>query len=529
MQRNSQGPRDNQHIEQLLAEADRLGRGEDSTFLCSHYIHLWGDTKKQVKDAVAALMERADNTNKMVVVQETIALKEAWFNFLPGYIGPHDEVRNVELNSRQTAFMMPVFGSPTFLGNFRTEALFETLTNSIQNIVIKGGHVSNYNILVTGASGKGKSFFTNMFLAQLSRLNPQVVIVDLGDSYRKTVELAGGVSYEMELGNERMCVNPFDNILDDDFDDDDTMVTLTLLETLAFDPNAKGLSIHQQENLRKAFQILQTQSRNSRTIPTLTDYHRILTDIDSDLSSIIARWTRSSASVYSKILDGETRLAMTSDWIAFELGRVKDNPVVLMIMVQLIFKAVSRMASRLTSNTPKLLIFEEGGVVMKQKIFRDYLDNSFRTMRKYGVSVLGVAQQFGDWAPIRADGSRDTSITNQISHYFSVQLDYDETVAVKQAFQLSNHERDLLASCTTSKGVCSHVFYMLKGGDGTECYRLIVRPTPISYAIATTDEPDRLEINNLRMNESLTIQDAIIRFAEKYPQGVQRARMRAAV
>jgi hypothetical protein len=150
-------------------------------------------------------------------------------------------------------------------------------------------------------------------------------------------------------------------------------------------------------------------------------------------------------------------------------------------------------------------------------------------MRKYGVSVLGVAQQFGDWAPIRADGSRDTSITNQISHYFSVQLDYDETVAVKQAFQLSNHERDLLASCTTSKGVCSHVFYMLKGGDGTECYRLIVRPTPISYAIATTDEPDRLEINNLRMNESLTIQDAIIRFAEKYPQGVQRARMRAAV
>src|SRR6185312_2127675 len=60
--------------------------------------------------------------------------------------------------------------------------------------------LANYNWLVSGTSGAGKSFFVNSLLAQSTSINPNIFIVDIGGSYNKLTQFLGGRVMSLEPG-----------------------------------------------------------------------------------------------------------------------------------------------------------------------------------------------------------------------------------------------------------------------------------------------------------------------------------------
>ena len=70
----------------------------------------------------------------------------------------------------------------------------------------------NFNALVTGSSGAGKSFLNNCILLQYLTQNPLVYIIDIGGSYRKLCEFMKGSYVESGLESESKAplkINPF--------------------------------------------------------------------------------------------------------------------------------------------------------------------------------------------------------------------------------------------------------------------------------------------------------------------------------
>jgi type IV secretory pathway VirB4 component len=67
--------------------------------------------------------------------------------------------------------------------------------------------LSDANVLLMGKSGGGKTFLAQKTLAELGRANPQISILERGDSYRPFVELMGGRVIEVNLDGTE-ALNP---------------------------------------------------------------------------------------------------------------------------------------------------------------------------------------------------------------------------------------------------------------------------------------------------------------------------------
>src|ERR1019366_7854621 len=70
----------------------------------------------------------------------------------------------------------------------------------------------NYNGLVTGSSGAGKSFLNNLILLQFMTQKPVVFVIDIGSSYRKLCEFMNGQYIDIAPPKDtetRKAINPF--------------------------------------------------------------------------------------------------------------------------------------------------------------------------------------------------------------------------------------------------------------------------------------------------------------------------------
>jgi type IV secretory pathway VirB4 component len=70
-------------------------------------------------------------------------------------------------------------------------------------------NMTNANQLISGASGAGKSFLTNVLLLNMLKEMPRVFFVDIGGSYRRLCENLGGQYISLTAG-AGIALNPFD-------------------------------------------------------------------------------------------------------------------------------------------------------------------------------------------------------------------------------------------------------------------------------------------------------------------------------
>ena len=82
----------------------------------------------------------------------------------------------------------------------------------------KGG---NYNTIVAGRSGGGKSVFMQDLLLNGLRMGVNVFILDVGRSYKKLSDLVGGQEIEFSR-KSNICLNPFSKITLDDPEEKET-------------------------------------------------------------------------------------------------------------------------------------------------------------------------------------------------------------------------------------------------------------------------------------------------------------------
>src|SRR6185312_9676802 len=69
--------------------------------------------------------------------------------------------------------------------------------------------LTNSNQIVSGGSGSGKSFLTQLLLFQMLKEAPTVYILDIGGSYKRLCENLGGQYIELGL-TSGLSINPFD-------------------------------------------------------------------------------------------------------------------------------------------------------------------------------------------------------------------------------------------------------------------------------------------------------------------------------
>ena len=137
--------------------------------------------------------------------QEGVALLEQFYALAP-FSGRTNERMHLCLEENAADFV-PLNGP--WRGSARPSTLFLNRWNSLTALDPFDPKAANWNGIVVGGSGSGKTFFTQLLLNDLIAQDCDVMIVDRGHGYTPLTQLYGGAVIPFDAAGT-VSLNPFD-------------------------------------------------------------------------------------------------------------------------------------------------------------------------------------------------------------------------------------------------------------------------------------------------------------------------------
>ena len=168
-------------LEQMIAQGEKVFRVSINVLLASK-------DAATLEDRVAQTLSTLRNFSGAEGMEETLASFLVFSEFsLPNARG---QERSKRMKTSNLADLLPIFGP--WAGLDQPSILLRTRAGSLFKFDPFDSELTNANQLVSGGSGSGKSFMTNILLLQMLKENPKVFFVDIGGSYKKLCENLSG-------------------------------------------------------------------------------------------------------------------------------------------------------------------------------------------------------------------------------------------------------------------------------------------------------------------------------------------------
>jgi conjugation system TraG family ATPase len=276
----------------------------------------------------------------------------------------------------------------------------------------------NKNRIVIGPSGSGKSFWLNNYILQSYELGRDVMIIDIGGSYRSMIELNGGKYFD-STEQEKFAFNPFlcetDRLgryqyLDNSDDESSNDIIDTIAAILSYiwkgneTINRTELAILKETiiDFYKYINKSDVGEGHQRIIPNMKEYRRFLqehfiedmTDLQRrkfDCEELILLLKPYTEGELSFLLNAEETVDIVHDkLIAFDMedASKKDYfPLVALITLQMVIDKIKK-----RKGVAKELIIDEALDFLKDEKFGEFIAYLYRTFRKKEGSITLAAQ-----------------------------------------------------------------------------------------------------------------------------------------
>ena len=408
----------------------------------------------------------------------TLNTFDTYLDCLPGFSGKNI-LQHTILASNGIHFL-PFFCNAA--GDREAIVSFHTRNGQLFGLNPVNAQSANYNWLVSGTSGSGKSFFVNSLLAQSLSLNPEIFIVDIGGSYNKLTKFLGGRVMSLEPG-QGFSLSPFFLAKNDD-------------------PN--------EEKLRRQhiFQIFLEMTRNEGQLPEIEIRHLLyqtlerifiqqnlpqkpisylVEELKSEINPVAKKlimllqpW--SGDSYYAQFLDNNhTETTMNRDSVlTFDLKGLTDFTD-LSRVIQLIVCA--RLWARIRQKNKQsfswIVLDEVAFSLLKSNA--PFVDELVSTLRKHYAGAIIIVQ---DLEKITSNLAGSSILQNTHNKAILQQRGHAENYT--EALSLSPLDRWAIESLQREKGLYADIFLI----RDQERILLRYRPSPLEYWLSTTSPED---------------------------------------
>ena len=211
-----------------------------------------------------------------------------------------------------------------------------------------------------------------------------------------------------------------------------------------------------------------------------------------------------------------------------DLDGVAGDPILLVLTVQALVLDILRRVrpkDEFTPNPPSLLIVEEVGVLAGESpALVSFIRDAWKTMRKYGVTCVGVTNTVSDYADQAGPREIWNVSPNKIIMPQNPDAVRDMAVRIREGrngLVPSIFHCDVLASLSIVKGEYSDALWMSPETQGTYSYL----PTGYDYWCAASD-PSELAtiatlIRELDVRVPKPVLAAVVALARSYPSGIR--------
>lgn len=360
-------------LERILVEKETLF--EVSLAVCLH-----GETGKTL--AAGREMERLiSGVGNAGLFMEGIGSLPVLKSHIPGnrVLG----IRKLPILSGNLGHLLPLF-LDFYRCNDASEIPLRSRSGEVSTLNFFSKENLNFNALICGASGSGKSFLMNAILSATLKDEPQarLCIFDIGGSYRKIIASKGGRSTTLSTAEATALIATFlssTNASPDSF-------YCGLLETLC------GSGSHITHSHRVAIgELLREVSGEKLKIRSLMASASKKTE---GFYRDIAHWLKPHAELDDVEPRQDLMELIRVPVAAFDFKKMEASPVLQKTTILLLTKLLWRDLEE-GKNPRTLVVFDEVWRFFAQS--KEFLEELYRTLRKYRAGVCSVTQNIADY------------------------------------------------------------------------------------------------------------------------------------
>lgn len=492
-----------QDIETLLAEL--IAQGE-RVYQVSFNVVLRSKSQVELEGKVSMTLSKVRELAGAEAMEESLAAFDIFTEIAVPNARAKERAKRMKTST--LADLLPIYGP--WPGHEKPSILLRSRMGSLVRFDPFSQDLTNYNHVVSGGSGSGKSFLTNILLLQMLKEAPKIFIVDIGGSYKKLCDNLGGQYIPLTVGSG-MTVNPFDLLPGETTPSSHKIKFLTgLIELMTKEEDETRLPRLERAEIEEAIQ----NTYEANTSPRLSVLREILL-AHSDVTirrygRILTPWCGTTP--YGQFVDGNTTIEFQKPVVAFDLKGMETYPdlqsVCLFIITDFIWREVQRDRA-----SKKFLVFDECWKLLENEAGATFIAEVFRTFRKYYASAIAISQNMDDFAKSKVAGA---ILSNSSIKWCLTQKGADQA-RLKEVLQLNDNEMALVASLHQERGLYSEAFLMAQDSRAV----VVIDSTPLEYWIATTDPRDLAAIDaeatKAPEQDSISI---LTTLAGRYPRGV---------
>ncbi len=381
--------------------------------------------------------------------------------------------------------------------------------------------LDNPNAFMAGASGSGKSATTNYLLLNLLAAGAKALVVDVGGSYRRLLEIFGGRYFAITLDSSvTPALNPFFAPVDilgpgGRLEERRLAFILAVVERMACDARRPELGNAERALLAAAVEA--TYRATPGRAPILSDLVGVLRSYEAadEEDVAIARGLARDLRVWvegpaARLINRPSTLALTTELAAFDLKGLETHPqlqaVVMLILSGIIWDLVMK-----DPTAKKIVVFDEVWRLLESPSSARLVAELYRTSRKYRASILTISQSVEDFtsSPIA-----NALTSNSATVYLLKHRRGHEVVA--EQFNLNPREADVFRGLEMRRGEFTEALVL--HGDHHFLARVVL--SPLEYWIATSHPADhKLEAELRQAQPHLSRLDLLRLLAARYPRG----------
>ncbi len=490
-----------QDIEELLNEVVKLG---EKILSASMNIVLRSEVEEDLIAQTTQVLQVIRELGGSEGIIEDYAAFDIFAEItMPNAIGKE---RSRKIKSSNLADLLPVFG--LWQGFDKPSVLLRTRMGSLFKFDPFSPRLTNANQIISGGSGSGKSYLTNLMIGQMLSQNPKVYVVDIGGSYQKTCELLNGqyVHLSMDSG---ISMNPFDLPEGCTIPTDEKIKFLSaLVQIMTKEDDQTSIGKLEKAEVER---LIQTVYQEEST-PRLS--HLQIRLVKSEIpevqriGKILSLWCGNTP--YGKFVDQPTTIQINSSMVSFDLKGLESHSdlqaACLFIITDLVWRTVQKDRSEM-----KFLIFDESWRLLESDAGSQFVGEVFRTFRKYYASAIAISQNIDDFAKSKAA----SAIMPNSSVKWILKQSGADFKRLAEVLRLNEREISQVQSLTQVKGQYSEAYLICEDKKAV----VSVESTPIEYWLATTDPRDYAL---MKKEQSLTQKEGlelIQHLSQNYPMG----------
>ena len=350
---------------------------------------------------------------------------------------------------------------------------------------VKRGLIVNRNRLIFGPSGTGKSFLINHIASQYYEQGHHIVMIDIGNSYKKLCNLVKGQYYAYDP-DVPLEFNPFHFHHIDEVNNDKKIFLTSLIIFLwkgddPFKREEKQIIGLYLDAYYESFEKEQSGYPCMSSFYEFVDQNQVMEDEERYFDKVSFQLSLRDFhdGKYSKILNSEKPIDLVQErFIVFEMDNIKDHPILFPLVTMLCIDVVMSKIRKIPEAKKSIFIDECWKPISKGEMAQ-FIKYLYKTVRKFYGEVAIATQDVEDILDTPAGPAMINNTDTMIL------LSHKKKMATKDKFAqyLSFSESDLEKLFSTDK---REVF--IKVGNVSNVYKVTVSPERYACYSSNADE-----------------------------------------